>query len=236
MRRARPCVADRDPSRLVLLSFIHDPRENKLNKLAQQTDAMHGDTESDTDEDAQAPLRKWREAVSAPVKKREELMPGTLVTPNSSMFATEPASDHEDADAFHGAKTDVEDEDFIPTPHASQGLIRSLSMEERSAFLDGLAEISKAPPATVYIVPMADLPMLQASAKKVGFCTRAVPPVNGSEEDDGLFIIGRDDTAVERLHGELSKDLKKKRRISAVQLAGGAMMGAVATFGTLAFS
>lgn len=51
-----------------------------------------------------------------------------------------------------------------------------------------------------------------------------------------MFIIGRDEAAVERLRSELAKDVKKKGRVSAVQLAGGAMMGAVATFGTLAFS
>lgn len=231
-RRSKPVAV----SQASLASLDTESKE-MLNGLFKQQpkQQMDGDTESDSDGEGHSPLRKWRQGVSTPLKsKREEIMPGTLVTPHSSILATEPASDQEDP--YHGAKTDVEDEDCIPTPQNSQRLIRSLSVEERAAFLDGLAEISRAPPATVYIVPLVDIPIMQASARKVGFCTRAVPPIEGSKEDEALFIIGRDDAAVERLRGELAKDVKKKGRVSAVQLASGAMMGAVATFGTLAFS
>ncbi|EIM85703.1 uncharacterized protein STEHIDRAFT_158326 [Stereum hirsutum FP-91666 SS1] len=231
-RRSKPIEA----SQASLASLDAESKEI-LNGLFQQqpTQQTGGDTESDSDGGEHSPLRKWRQGVSTPLKsKREEIMPGTLLTPHSTILATEPSSSQEDP--YHGAKTDVEDEDCMPTPQNSQRLIRSLSVEERAAFLDGLAEISRAPPATVYIVPLVDIPIMQASARKVGFCTRAVPPIEGSKEDEALFIIGRDEAAVERLRTELAKDVKKKGRVSAVQLAGGAMMGAVATFGTLAFS
>lgn len=162
-------------------------------------------------------------------------MPGTLGTPNSSFLPTEPSSSQDTAHVNHASKSEIQ-EDVLST-RATIPLVRSLSVEERKAFLDGIAEISKAPPATVYVLPMNDMLIVQQSAMKLGFCTRVVAPTKGSQEVDGLLIIGKDSLAVEKLFGRLARDVKKGMGMRAVNAAaGGAVVGAVATFTGLAFA
>ena len=204
------------------------------------------DTEDPVGEDG---LQKWREHVASPTKAQrrkaaQRLMPGTLKTPTPSMIPTDSSPSPTDPCFPAGAtKPDVVEHDALPVPSAvpsesgSRTLIRSMSIDERNAFLDGLADISKAPPVMVYQVPMADVAAIARSAAKLGFHTRVVEP-RGLDEVDGLMIIAKDDAVVEKLFATLGQDVKQQgggiRAINAV--AGGAVVGAVATFTGLAFS
>ncbi|KAA1466564.1 hypothetical protein DENSPDRAFT_831417 [Dentipellis sp. KUC8613] len=192
------------------------------------------------DEDIGARIAQWQQKVERPkaeIRKKEgRIMPGTLLTPRNSLLPTEPASSQEQHPAHEVTKTDVEEEELPRTRHSTP-LVRTMSMEERSAFLDGLAEISKAPPAAVYIVPLADLPMMEASATKVGFPARSLTPSKKKSEADGLLIVGSDASAVQKLYERLALDIKNGKGMRTINAAaGGAVVGAVATFTGLAFA
>ncbi|TFY78247.1 hypothetical protein EWM64_g5766 [Hericium alpestre] len=194
------------------------------------------------DESASQFIEKWRtnmEKVESPTKaavrrKEGRVMPGTLITPRSSLVPTEPATSHGQINPEHVTKTDVEDESALRrTP---QPLARSMSMVEKEAFLNGVAHISKAPPVSIYVVPLVDLYILQTSAAKVSFKTRALEPRKGSGETNGILVIGSDDAAVQKVYDRLALDVKKKGMRAINVAAGGAVVGAVATFTGLAFA
>jgi hypothetical protein len=112
-----------------------------------------------------------------------------------------------------------------------------LSQDERNAFLNGLAESAHAPPASAFIIPMNEIYQIQRSAAKVGFHSRVVA---GDEDANGWLILGSDNRAVQLLFEEFNgqKKLRKQSRASGAlrAAAGGAVVGAVATFTGLAFS
>ena len=105
-----------------------------------------------------------------------------------------------------------------------------MSMEERTSFLDGLAELSRAPPATVYAIHAHELGYIAKSATSLGFYTGTVLPESAEE---GLLILGRDLGAVKDLLARLSRD-PQQSGIRA--MASGAVAGAVATFTGLALA
>jgi hypothetical protein len=105
-----------------------------------------------------------------------------------------------------------------------------MSMEERASFLDGLAELSRAPPATVYAILAHELRHIAESATRLGFYTGTVLPESAEE---GLLILGRDLGAVKDLLAKLSQD-PQQSGIRA--MAGGVVAGAVATFTGLALA
>jgi len=120
------------------------------------------------------------------------------------------------------------------SPSRAAPLARTMSMEERTAFLDGLIELSRGPPATVYAIHAHELRHIAESATKLGFHTGTVLPEKGSGEE-GLLILGRDYGAVKDLHARLSWDgAPPQGGIRA--MAGGAVAGAVATFTGLALA
>ncbi|KAI9513283.1 hypothetical protein F5148DRAFT_1372583 [Russula earlei] len=115
--------------------------------------------------------------------KDGRVMPGTLVTPGAS-FVTEvpPAQETPEPNGYSDSKARSE---------GAAPLARSMSMEERTAFLDGLAELSRGPPATVYAIHAHELHRIAESATRLGFYTGTVLPEVGSGEL-GLLILGRD--------------------------------------------
>ena len=195
---------------------------------------------NDEDEGATQLVYSWRETVdifSKADRRRKEgrLMPGTLASPGSSFLPTEPASSQDAKHMSAISKANL-DESF-PRTNRAKPLAQSMSVEERRVFLDGLAEISKAPPATVYTLPVGDLALIQQSASKLGFHTRALLLSKKSEDEDGLLIIGKDSSAVDVVYERLSRDMKKGAGVRAINaVAGGAVVGAVVTFTGLAFS
>ena len=163
--------------------------------------------------------------------KDGKVMPGTLITPRPS-FLTDvaPSEDAPQCNAHLDTKATVI---MSPPGVAAAPLARSMSMEERTTFLDGLAGLSRGPPATVYAIHAYELQQIAESAAKLGFHTGVVPPNTGSEE--GLLILGRDFGAVKDLHARLSGD-GTLHQSSIRAMAGGAVAGAVATFTGLALA
>jgi hypothetical protein len=166
----------------------------------------------------------------SPPFKDGKVMPGTLITPRPS-FVTEvpPAQDIPQCNGHFDSKISI-----ISRPR-SPGVIgpplaRSMSMDERSAFLDGLGELSRTPPATVYALHAHELRQIAESATRLGFYTGIVLPESAEE---GLLILGRDLRAVQNLLAKLSRD-PQPSGIRA--MAGGAVAGAVATFTGLALA
>ena len=170
---------------------------------------------------------EFRRTSSRPPFKDGKTMPGTLITPHPS-FLTEvpPAQDAPQFDGHFDSKVSV----ITRQQSVAAPLARSMSMEERTTFLDGLAELSRAPPATVYAIHAHELRHIAESAARLGFHTGTVLPESAEE---GLLILGRDLGAVKDLLAKLSRD-SQQSGIRAI--AGGAVAGAVATFTGLALA
>jgi hypothetical protein len=164
--------------------------------------------------------------------KDGKIMPGTLITPRPSFLTEVPPS--EEMPQFHDPLDSKASIVMPPRGIAASPLARTMSMEERTAFLDGLSEQSRGPPATVYAIHAHELRQIAESAAKLGFHTGTVPPKVGSGEE-GLLILGRDFGAVKDLLARLSGDgTPQQSGIRA--MAGGAVAGAVATFTGLALA
>jgi len=182
---------------------------NPLSFLDKNVDASHSPT-----------FHRNPSSSTKPRFKEGRIMPGTLITPQPS-FSTEmpPTQEIPHFDSDCDSKTSV----VAPLPHC-------MSTEERTAFLDGLAELSRAPPATVYAIHSRELPHIAKSATNLGFHTGTMLSETAEE---GLLILGRDSTAVENLLYKLSRDSQQSGFRA---MAGGAVAGAVATFTGLALA
>ncbi|KAF8622151.1 hypothetical protein AX15_007269 [Amanita polypyramis BW_CC] len=121
-------------------------------------------------------------------------------------------------------------------------LIRSMSMEEREAFVGSLNQVSN---ATVYVLPKADIFEVQQAAAKVGFRSRVVMNEEDKSDLQALLVLARDDNSVKWLFGRIEKEdreaimAKKQAQRSghAISLvASGAVLGAVGAWAGLAFS
>ena len=168
---------------------------------------------------------------SRPPFKEGRIMPGTLLA-GAPSFLTEAAPPTETPHpSYHfDSKASI----AMPPPMgAPPPLARSMSVEERTAFLDGLSELSRGPPATVYSIHVLELQHMADSASKLGFHTGVVLPKTGPR-DEGLLILGRDLQAVEDLTARLSHESPKQSGVRAI--AGGVVAGAVATFTGLALA
>jgi len=167
------------------------------------------------------------------------IMPGTLHTPGASFFGTPTGSPTRE----ESVQTQTQPQAPNYTPRATPlPLARSLSIQERDAFLNGLMQAGHAPPAAVFAMHMDEIYQIQHAAAKVNFYSRVVPNIEGGE--NGWLILGSDHQAVQLLFEGVSARGRDRPatqakstgrgRLSAV--AGGAVIGAVATFTGLAFS
>jgi len=169
-----------------------------------------------------------------PPFKEGRVMPGTLVAPGPSFMTEVPPTQEASApNGYSDSKASV----LVTRPQSPARvapLARTMSMEERTAFLDGLTELSRGPPATVYALHAHELRHVAESATRLGFHTGTVLRETGYGEE-GLLILGRDYGAVKDLHARLSADgAPPQSGIRAV--AGGVVAGAVATFTGLALA
>ncbi|KAI0068556.1 hypothetical protein BV25DRAFT_1866549 [Artomyces pyxidatus] len=217
-----------------LVSLSTDSSEI-LRSLAQP--GMMGD-DSDEEEAMNSKILKKAGDLKTPTRARRKLekgriMPGTLDTPGSSFVHTEP-SQSQATQASPPPLVAIDSPSTVSQIGSTRRLARSMSIEERAAFLNGLAEISRSPPATVYTVPLPELPSIQRSATRLGFHTRVVTPEKGSKETNGLLVIGTDVHAVEKLFDKLTREVQGGSGLRSA--AGGAVVGAVATFTGLAFA
>lgn len=160
-------------------------------------------------------------------------MPCTLRTPTPSLVSTEPLSSHPTRDSVDMNKTVFLDPDSERKPNP---LARTMSADERSLFLDNLTQSSGAAPAMLFSVPLIDLKAVQYDAEKLGFSVRVLP--NGSSREHRWVILAKEGDAAEFLEQRLTEEEEKGRKVKGNfgVAAGGALVGAVATFTGLAFS
>jgi hypothetical protein len=224
-RRRRPPAAE------MSLASLSTESSNILNRLLEPENTRNPLSFIDKNVDASYSPAFHRNPSSStkPRFKEGRIMPGTLITPQPS-FSTEIPPTQE-TNHFGG---DFDSKTLIvsrpQSPAAAAPLARCMSMEERTGFLDGLAELSRAPPATVYAIHARELPHIAESATRLGFHTSTILSESAEE---GLLILGRDSTAVGNLLSKISRD-SQQSGIRA--MAGGAVAGAVATFTGLALA
>jgi len=181
---------------------------------------------------------QWQETVqlATPFKsKRAVKMPCTLTTPSpeSSRESLKPLPDKQgtsapDISVLGPSNSEVSS---TPSPRRSKPLVRSMSMEQREAFVSNLTDASD---ATIYVLPSSDIHSIHASAIKLGLHARIVMSVDNG--DQGLLVLGQDENAVHKMYKKVEIESKKTHsgRMSAV--AGGAVVGAVGAWAGLAFS
>lgn len=112
-------------------------------------------------------------------------------------------------------------------------------MEEREAFVRSLNQASD---ATVYVLPKADINDVRATAVKLGFRTRIVMNEKDNEDLQALLVLARDEETFEWLSEKIEKEDReatiamKHSRHTISLMAGGAVIGAVGAWASLAFS
>jgi hypothetical protein len=220
----------RPPTAEMSLASISTESSDILNRLLEPENTRNPLSLIDKNVDASysPAFRRNPSSSTKPCFKEGRIMPGTLMPQPS--FSTEilPTQETPHLDGNFDSKTSIVSRP--QSPAAAPPLARCMSMEERTAFLDGLAELSRAPPATVYAIHAQELPHIAASATTLGFHTGTMLSASAEE---GLLILGRDSAAVENLLSKLSRD-SQQNGIRA--MAGGAVAGAVATFTGLALA
>ena len=224
-RRRRP------PATEMSLASLSTESSNILNRLVERENTRNPLSNVDKNVDASYSPAFHRNPSSStkPLFKEGRIMPGTLIMSQPS-FSTEipPTQEIPQNDGDFNSKTSIVSRS--QSPAAAVPPTRCMNMEERTSFLDGLAELSRAPPATVYAIHAQDLPRVAESATRIGFHTGTMLSESAEE---GLLILGRDSVAVENLLSKLSRD-SQQSGIRA--MAGGAVAGAVATFTGLALA
>ncbi|KAH7931182.1 hypothetical protein BV22DRAFT_1027413 [Leucogyrophana mollusca] len=194
---------------------------------------------SDASEDDKEGILRWQKSLipaasdTKPSSTLSRRMPGTLRTPTPSLASTQPLSSQESS--FDTNKT-VWLEDLIPkATRGPKPLGRTMSVEERSEFIGNLTKTSDVAPAMLFSVDTSELENVQQGARKVGFHVHALP---GEQEGQTWLILGRDPKAVEFLALRFKEETKKKKQSAGTMraAAGGALVGAVATWTGLAFS
>ncbi|KAI0268142.1 hypothetical protein BC834DRAFT_678352 [Gloeopeniophorella convolvens] len=215
------------PARDPTLASISSESSVILNRLCEpgsMNDALI------TDEDAKAGIFAAPSTPKHSPYSEGRIMPGTLLTPRSSLEEVPAATQ---ADQYDDHLGDDSSSKSSLSAGTARPLARTMSVEERVAFLDGLSELSHSSPTSVYSISAGELNSLAESAAKLGFCTGIVFPQTGTVEN-GLLILGRDSRAVNDLVANLAREAPKQTGIRAI--AGGAVAGAVATFTGLALA
>jgi hypothetical protein len=216
------------PAHEITLASLSTESSNILNRLIQPQNRCEDLSLADVNVGI-GPTPELRQSPSTSSRlpfKEGRIMPGTLVMPAPS-FLTEAAPLREPICHFDSKAS------IAMPPLMAPPLARSMSMEERTAFLDGLSGLSRGPPATVYSIHVLELQHMAESARKLGFHTGVVLPKTGPR-DEGLLVLGRDLRAVEDLAARLSQDGPKQSGVHVI--AGGLVAGAVATFTGLALA
>jgi len=219
------------PAAEISLASLSTESSEILNKLLEKRENTR-DPLSFLDENVNAshsPAFRQSASSSKPLFKEGRIMPGTLITPQPS-FSTEMPPTQEILYPHDNFDTKSSVTSRPQSPTTAPPLARCMSTEERTAFLDGLAELSRAPPATVYAIHAQELRHIAESATRLGFHIGTVLPESAEE---GLLILGRDFAAVQCLLSKLSQN-SQQSGIRA--MAGGAVAGAVATFTGLALA
>ena len=158
-------------------------------------------------------------------KKPLVRMPGAMITPSITRLKMEPTSI--DLVATHETSTTSE-----AGSASANKLMRSMSLEEREKYLNNLATTSKAPPATVFVLPMDEIPQQQRHATELGFHCR----VHDLENGEGWFIVGMDGQAVEDLFAGVEAEKNASGGEGFGSAVRGAIAGSVGTWMVLAYA
>lgn len=246
--RRKSALPDLGPSQS--LQSVSTTTGEILDKLTFLPDDSE-DEPQDGDEPAAKELKekvvRWQDTLAtthAAAKgkgKGRASMPGTLMTPSpySSMNINETQDTKPSDRLTQEAVTSLSSTDSQSTAVPLTGLVRTMSMEERSHFVDFITNTPEA--AQAYRLPKADIPAIKKSAAVSGYFALTVDIVNdsqGGELEEGYLVLGKDDRAVRRLMQSVYYDELKKSgggKSSLKAAAGGAVVGAVATFTGLAF-
>lgn len=118
-------------------------------------------------------------------------------------------------------------------------LVRSMSVEERHDYLTHLTTTARFAPASVFVLPIDEIPGEQRAAHKLGFYARAVDVADG--QGLGWLIIGMEEQAVQDLYLKLTGTIHGGVKANGeggkgLAVVGGAVAGAVITFTGLAYS
>lgn len=160
-------------------------------------------------------------------------MPGAFMTSATTKVPIENEDEDEDMESESLVSTQPVSVSSYTSSATSKHLMRSMSVEERHDFLDGLVRTSKAPPASVFVLPMGEIQSTEISATHLGFHCRTIDLGNG----EGWLIMGMEMKAVEVLFTSVQGDASKKNGGCCFKAAaGGAVAGAVATWTALAFA
>ncbi|KAJ3756150.1 hypothetical protein EV360DRAFT_48481 [Lentinula raphanica] len=165
------------------------------------------------------------------------IMPGTLITPWSSIASIpedikEEIVDVESQESTASSSTETISVEIVsPSSTSPRPLARTMSMEERAGFMAHLEELSN---AKAYVVNPDDVAALLSQTPKGLYTRHMVDEAAGRD----VLVVGRDEVEVNRLCVTLHAERAKyaKRGINFKAAAGGAVVGAVATFTGLAFS
>ncbi|KAJ3825983.1 hypothetical protein F5880DRAFT_1477157 [Lentinula raphanica] len=165
------------------------------------------------------------------------IMPGTLITPWSSIASIpedikEEIVDVESQESTASSSTETISVEIVsPSRTSPRPLARTMSMEERAGFMAHLEELSN---AKAYVVNPDDVAALLSQTPKGLYTRHMVDEAAGRD----VLVVGRDEVEVNRLCVTLHAERAKyaKRGINFKAAAGGAVVGAVATFTGLAFS
>lgn len=162
-------------------------------------------------------------------------MPCTLDTPTASLTVTEPLSDTNVDSAINMNDTIF----LLPDPDVKKPrpLQRTMSVEQRSLLLERLNH-SKNAAATLISIAKGEVENVRKDAQQVGFIVRVLPC--GGEDDQRWIILGTDAQAMDLLEKRFSEEDQKRKKAQGGgkfrAAAGGALLGAVATWTGLAFS
>jgi len=159
------------------------------------------------------------------------IMPCSFYPPSAASSQATVMQDFEASDDFEGFEDGVFPR-VVSATARPRPLTRTMTMEQRDEFINSLNQASK---ATVHCLPNDDIWTLQNEASKIGLHSRIVT----LSDEDGLLVLGRDEKDVK----ELYRKVKQQNRAGAGSggsglraAAGGAVVGAAATFAGLAFA
>ncbi|KIJ20453.1 hypothetical protein PAXINDRAFT_166508 [Paxillus involutus ATCC 200175] len=135
-------------------------------------------------------------------------MPCTLTTPTASLTVTEPLTDQ----GIGGSALDMNETIYLlPDLDVKKlkPLARSMSVEQRSLFLDRLSHSSSTAPATLLSISLSDVDNVRSDAEQVGFIVRVLP---NQEDDKKWVILGSDQKAVDLLAEKFTEEERKSTR------------------------
>ncbi|KJA29641.1 hypothetical protein HYPSUDRAFT_196006 [Hypholoma sublateritium FD-334 SS-4] len=180
-----------------------------------------------------SPDSSFMSSTSASFLKQESPSANSMRTPSE-----QPAPGPADSEEHALSSDDGATSEATVTRRRAAPLTRTMSAVERDVFV---SRLSGEAPATIYIIPKADVDAIVKQAVSLKFITELVM----SEDDDdpnALIILGREEKAVQTLLRKVETENRKaqvgkaKGSSTLRAAAGAAVVGAVGAWAGLAFT